>query len=636
MSESLQTEPTSAKRERTSHAELAESRLRELLANLPLAYITLNRDWEITYANDKAIHVNRQPRESFIGKHLWTVWPRLEGTEVAGQFLRAMEMRVPTRCEHYSAIYDAWFELTIKPIEEGIGVFYDDVTELRRARESVKQTERLHRAFTELNPQLILIADANGQVTDVSPRLLAYTGMTLEESCGEGWSAALHAEDEKRVLQTWTEALQRDSDFEVETRIRGGSDGCYRWFWVRGLPVRDEQHKTLYWFGVCIDINERKIAAEELRQSRKDAEHQRLELETMYRTAPIGLALFDPLEFRYLRLNDRQAEIVGLPVAEILDRTVTEIAPGIEGLRETFEQVARGVPVRNMLLEGELPMQPGVHRYWTVNYSPVYGQDGTVRAITAASLEITAQKRAELALIQSEKLAAVGRLASSISHEINNPLESITNLLYLAVVDEHLPAHIKTYLKTAQDELARVSQIATQSLRFHRQTMKPSRIGAADLMNSVLDLYQGRLSNLSIHAEAKYASTRRIACFENDIRQVLSNLIANAVDAMRRGGRLLLRTHDATDTKTGRTGVRFTIADTGHGMSPETRKRLFEAFYTTKELNGTGLGLWISRGIVARHKGYLSLRSSDRPDTCGTVFTLFLPDDADFSASDQP
>ena len=277
-----------------------------------------------------------------------------------------------------------------------------------------------------------------------------------------------------RVLQAWMEAVATEIDFQVETRIRRGSDGSYRWFWVRGLPVRDEQNKTLYWLGVCIDIHEHKLAMEELRKSQQEAEHQRLELETMYRTAPIGLALFDPVEFRYLRLNDRQAEIVGLPMEEILGKTLTEIAP-IEGLNEMFQQVADGNPITNNLLEGELPMQPGNHRYWTVNYYPVYGPDGAIRAITAASLEITAQKRAEKALIQSEKLAAVGRLASSISHEINNPLEAVTNLLYLALNHEQLPATTRRYLETAQGELTRVSHIATQSLRFHRQTMNPTR-----------------------------------------------------------------------------------------------------------------------------------------------------------------
>jgi PAS domain S-box-containing protein len=167
------------------------------------------------------------------------------------------------------------------------------------------------------------------------------------------------------------------------------------------------------------------------------------------------LALFDPVEFRYLRLNDRQAEILGLPAEEVLGKRLTEIAP-IPGLNQMFQKVAEGTPIRNALLEGAVATRPDEHRFWNVNYFPVFNADGSVRAITAASLEITAQKRAELALIESEKLAAVGRLATSISHEINNPLEAVTNLLYLITIDSSLTPEIAPYVATAQSS-SRVS-----------------------------------------------------------------------------------------------------------------------------------------------------------------------------------
>jgi PAS domain S-box-containing protein len=627
MSKSLESDATivEPESELRLRAERAESRLAELLSSMPEAYVAIDRDWRITSGNEQAARMSRKPTQEFVGKSVWAVWPESVGTEVERQYRRVMETRVPAQFEYFSSANHAWFELYVKPSEDGIGVYFRDITQRRRAQEALKESERRYRVFTELNPQLIFTTDANGQVTYANQHMLDYIGASMEKLSGEGWRTAVHPADESRVFETWMGAVARDVDFEAEARIRRASDESFRWFWLRGLPIRDEQNKTLYWLGVCTEIHERKIAVEELISSQRETEHQRAELETVYRTAPIGLALFDPVEFRFLSLNDRQAELVGLPITEILGRTVIEIAP-IEGLYEMFQQVAKGQPITNMLLEGELPMQPGVHRYWTVNYSPVYGPDGAVRAITAASLEITAQKRAEVALIQSEKLAAVGRLASSISHEINNPLEAVINLLYLATSSTELPEEIAAYLRTAQDELGRVSQMATQSLRFHRQTMNPTRVGAAELIESVLNLYQGRLFNSDIEVHAFYASSSRMTCFENDIRQVLNNLIANATDAMRHGGRLLLRTHDTTDWKTGRKGIRLTIADTGHGMSEHVKKRLFEPFYTTKDLNGTGLGLWISKEIVARHHGRLVVRSSEMPGRSGTVFTLFLPD----------
>ncbi len=603
-----------------------ERQLEQLLANIPAGYATLDRDWTFTFANQQAVQGSRQRPEDFIGKNVWEIWPELAGSALEQHFRSVMETGIPAHFEYHGERYDAWFEMHVYPTEDGISVYFQEITKRRQAEEALKASEQRYRAFTELNPQLILMADTQGMLSFANQRLLDYTGLSLEELLGEGWRKVIHPEDELRTLAAWMEALARDIDFQVETRLRRGSDGIYRWFWVRGLPVRDDHGKTLYWLGVCIDIHDYKLTMEELRKSQQEAEHQRLELETMYRTAPIGLALFDPVEFRYLRLNDRQAEIVGLPMEEILGKTLTEIAP-IEGLNEMFQQVAHGTPITNDLLEGELPMDPGNHRYWTVNYYPVYRPDGTIRAITAASLEITTQKRAEKALIQSEKLAAVGRLASSISHEINNPLEAVTNLLYLALNHEELPAATRRYLETAQAELTRVSHIATQSLRFHRQTMNPARIDPNELIDSVVDLYQGRLLNSNIQVISKYRSTKRVLCFENDIRQVLNNLIANAADAMRHGGKLFLCSRNATHWKTGQSGVRITVADTGHGMSADVRKRIFEPFYTTKEVNGTGLGLWISRGIVTRHHGTLTLKSSQKPGRSGSVFSLFLPDE---------
>jgi PAS domain S-box-containing protein len=348
------------------------------------------------------------------------------------------------------------------------------------------------------------------------------------------------------------------------------------------------------------------------------------------------LALIDPVEFRFLNLNDHEAEMLGYPKEYVLGRAVTEIVlpEKIPGLMEMMKSVAQGASIRDRLLEGELAARPGEKRAWSVNYSPIYNQDGSIRAISTASIEITNLKKAEAALIQSEKLAAVGRLASSISHEINNPLEAVTNLLYLIALEPSLSAQAKGFVHSAQSELGRVSQIATQTLRFHRQAVAATLVTASDLVGAVVRLYTGRLSNSNIEVDARYSTETQILCFENDIRQVLNNLIANAIDAMRSGGRLMIRAHDAweeipAEGEAGmsgrRPGVRVTIADTGHGMSAAVLARAFEPFFTTKDLNGTGLGLWISTGIVERHQGRLRVRSTEHPLHHGTVFALFLP-----------
>jgi PAS domain S-box-containing protein len=390
------------------------------------------------------------------------------------------------------------------------------------------------------------------------------------------------------------------------------------WLRVQSNPADD---------GIMIffrDFTAEKLDGEELRRKTEEAQRQHAELETVYRTAPIGLALFDTTDYRYLRLNDRQAAFFGLKPEQIVGRTLTEMAP-IEGLRELFDQVRDGRPVINYPLEGTLITDPNDYRYWTVSYFPVYAPDGSVQAITAASLEITQQKRAEQALIQSEKLAVVGRLASSIAHEINNPLEAVTNLLYLASTSNDVEV-IHEFLRTAEVELRRVAAIATQTLRFHKQTTSPQAVPPERLIDSVLSIYHGKILNAGVRLRERSRALKPVRCFEGEIRQVISNLVGNALDAMSgQDCQLTVRTRLATNWKTLEQGVIITVADNGTGMSATTRARLFDPFFTTKGVTGTGLGLWVSKEIVDRHHGALRVKSSQSPKYHGTVFNLFLP-----------
>jgi PAS domain S-box-containing protein len=436
----------------------------------------------------------------------------------------------------------------------------------------------------------------------------------------------------RNLFEQFPAAVYEDSPFiinyrrSMEDKLPGEFEAFYpapvnKWLRVQSYPADD---------GIMIffrDITEYRLRTEELQRKTAETERQRAEIETIYRTAPIGLALFDLDDYHYLRLNDRQAAFFGMKPKDILGKTLTEMAP-IPGVRELFDQVAAGEPVINFPLEGKLVTDPpDTHRYWTVSYFPVYGLDGKIQAITAASLEITQQKKAEMALIQSEKLDIVGRLASSIAHEINNPLESVTNLLYLARNTSSID-QINSFLETAEIELRRASAITSQTLRFHKQATNPHAVKPAELLANVLSICQGRIINCDIRVDERLRTTKPIRCFEGEIRQVLSNLIGNALDAMSPHSRLLVRSRQSTNWATGESGVTITIADTGTGMSRETQDKIFEPFYTTKGLLGTGLGLWVSKEIVDRHRGTLKARSSQSRAHHGTVFTLFLPFDA--------
>jgi PAS domain S-box-containing protein len=253
------------------------------------------------------------------------------------------------------------------------------------------------------------------------------------------------------------------------------------------------------------------------------------------------------------------------------------------------------------------------------------GATGQPIGYATVSHDLTVQKQTAEALIKTEKLAAVGRLAASIAHEINNPLESVTNLLYLSKGSDSL-AESRHYLDTAERELRRVSAIANQTLRFHKQASKPEPVDCRELIESVLSIYQGRIVNSGIKVTRRDRTTSRLTCFDGEIRQVLSNLIGNAIDAMPQGeGQLVLRTRSGLEWATNRRGMVLTVADNGTGIGEVVVKRIFDPFFTTKGFAGTGLGLWVSHEIVARHQGRLQVRS--KPGQ-GTVFRLFLPYEA--------
>lgn len=394
-------------------------------------------------------------------------------------------------------------------------------------------------------------------------------------------------------------------------------------YWTYGYsPVRDATGAICGTLVVCTETTDGVLA-------RRQLQWEMERLSDLFAQAPAFFAVLGGPEFAFEMINPNYQNLIG--DRSLLGKTVREAVPEAEGqgfvalldgvYRTGKPFVGRGVPIQ-LRRNAE---EPSELRYLDFVYQPRRGADGSVTGVIVLGVDVTESRRAEQALLQSEKLAAVGRLATSIAHEINNPLEAVTNLLYLAQQAAIAP-EAKHFLATAEIELHRVSAITSQTLRFHRQATNPRAISAEELIDGTLPIYQPRLVNARVRLERRDRARRPVICFDGEIRQVLNNLLGNAIDAMSSaGGRLLLRSREGTDWPTGRQGVILTVADTGVGMAGQTLSRIFEPFFTTKDLGGTGLGLWISKEIVNRHRGVLRVRSRRSASGSGTVFTLFLP-----------
>lgn len=241
--------------------------------------------------------------------------------------------------------------------------------------------------------------------------------------------------------------------------------------------------------------------------------------------------------------------------------------------------------------------------------------------------DITRRKQAEAALLQSEKLAVAGRLAASVAHEINNPLAAVANLMYLIKHADSLDA-AREHADTALKQVMRVAHITRQTLKFHKQAEASRITRLSDEIDSVISLFEGKLKQSGITVERRFDDDPAVECPGGDLRQVFANFIVNSLDALPGAGRLAIRVRWSIDWKTRtETGLRVTIADTGVGMSPEVKRRIYEPFFTTKGSAGTGLGMWVSDQIIDRIGGTISVWSSRIPGRSGTAFSLFLPFD---------
>jgi signal transduction histidine kinase len=263
----------------------------------------------------------------------------------------------------------------------------------------------------------------------------------------------------------------------------------------------------------------------------------------------------------------------------------------------------------------------------TVSTRKVLNHDSAGRPLAVLEIgrDITGQLQTEEALRKSERLAAMGRMAGIIAHEINNPLEAITNAFFLLRDHPTLDEQARHYAQIADQELARVARITSKTLGFYKEPQQTVTVSIVSVLDEVLDLQERTLQLSHVTVEKEYQTEAEVSAFPAELKQVFLNLISNAIQAMAKGGRLRIRVRDCKAKQTRRPGICVSLVDTGSGVRPEHAKRLFEPFFSTKSEKGTGLGLWISNGIVTKYEGKIHFRSLRLSGGHITCFSVFLP-----------
>ena len=444
------------------------------------------------------------------------------------------------------------------------------------------------------------------QMACAEPPDLVLTDVMMPVMNGFQLLAALRSHTSTSHIPVIMLSARAGEESRVEGLQAGADDYLVKPFTARELLARVESHIRMAAFrreAIGREFELRQAVQQERNRAAETLEH-----------ISDGFWMYDS-EWRIKYMNPAAEAMSRRPRAEQVGRVVWELFP--EALDTDLHSHFLQAMAERKSVEFEYLYEPW-RRWFRYRIHPT--PDGGVAVYARDS---TDARLTEEALRRAEQLSAAGKLAASISHEINNPLEAVTNLLYLVRQSPELLEETRNYLEIADAELQRLSHIARTSLKFYRQSSSPSLVSVKDLVESVLIVYRARLTRSAINVKRDYTEAPRLRCFPGELQQVFTNLIANALDALPDGGSLLVSVRPRRGGA-GRQeqGVRVTIMDSGRGMDARTKLRLFEPFFTTKAETGTGLGLWVSKGIVDKHRGTIKVLTLPGR---GTAVSVFFP-----------
>jgi signal transduction histidine kinase len=592
----------------------------ELIDCVELPVLIVDRDLTLVSFNPAAAGLlSLAPSDHGRRLHSISMLNRMQNLEelcehvIATGFPRRMEVADGT---------GSWFSLSIGCHKadqniHGAVLTLTNVTAFRESLNRAIEEREYTKALVNTIADALVIVDADLRVQAANQAFYELFQTSPEKSQGVHFYQLGSGDWDVPQLRTLLDGSLPPNDYlgSLECEHEFSAIGC-RTLLLNARRLIHRSHIGQITLITIQDITERKRAMEALRES-----EQRFRAlvqatsDAVYRMSP------DWTEMRQLRGRDFLAD-TSEPDRNWLQKY---IHPDDQAF--VWAAVQKAICTQSIFQLEHRVFQTDGSLGWTFSRAiPLKNEQDEITEWFGAANDITARKRAEEALLRSEKLATLGRLAATIAHEINNPLEATTNLLYLIQTSEGLPENARQNAKAADAELKRIAHITRQSLGFYRETNGPVPASVAEVLEASIDLLQAKITAKRAVIHKEWSGDLVVHAVPGELRQVFSNLLSNALDALEPGGHLQIRAKEYPSKAPAAGGcIRVMFADNGCGIDAELRSRIFDPFFSTKGNFGTGLGLWVTKQIVDKHGGSIRMRSRCNSKRSGTVFSVTLP-----------
>lgn len=508
----------------------------------------------------------------------------------------------------------------------GIIIFLEDTTERRKVDAALRGSEQQLRTIFENAAVGVAQIALDGRYLRVNERFCKQLGYSPAELIDKNSREVTHPDDlvaESDLLQA---LVCGDTDrYSLEKRFVR-KDGSPIWTTVTRSIARNDAGRPLYMVSVVEDITRRKETEAASVQLMESLAHSEQRFRAIFENASIGIEQV-ALDGRLLMVNSALCEMLGYSSAELLARTSADITEP--------EDVKRESVLLAELLQGQREECGIDKRYLRSDGKPVWvhvqsrmvrDEEGQPAYRISAVHDISDRQRAEKAMRMAERISAANKLAGALAHEIVNSLMAIGNVFYLLDLDASIQSESKVMLALAEQELSHVDEITKRALMVSRGSGQASQVALPEMVAGMVELYGAHIRRSEVRVETRYRLERDAIIDTGVIKQVFTNLLTNALDAMPDGGRLRIDLYRSRSRTNGRLdGVRLVVADTGTGISTENMVEIFDPFFTTKGERGTGLGLWVTRGLIVKAGGSIRIRSSQFGAHSGTCISVFLP-----------